>query len=331
MQRGEAVPADVVVVSGGVHLSVQDDLPTALTSTLGNHVGVRTVRSSLTEVPVFYGPFDAALVLMPMERSASGAAAGTTACPGLIDATQYMETKTTALRDLLRLMIDGATIGVLGCEETSAAEAEMLAGLPIGAVPASSGRGATGAPLRDIVAPAASAASNVINCSGLGALPRLSVYSIPGYFSLQSGLSLHHQAHVAVSSPEDAAQAYVMVPFHGRVVHGFKRGSRQMGVPTANVDVTDVRESNDPSLLKGMSRGVYFGFCQFLPSGSDDGDDTLYRMVMNKGRNPTFAAEAGEKDDERANTYEVHILDKDFGDFYGRRLSVVCVVRVALS
>lgn len=40
----------------------------------------------------------------------------------------------------------------------------------------------------------------------------------------------------------------------GSVVRGFGRGSRQLGVPTANIDPVQVATQ-----LKGLPYGVYFG------------------------------------------------------------------------
>lgn len=94
------------------------------------------------------------------------------------------------------------------------------------------------------------------------------------------------------------------------VVTGFGRGSRQMGVPTANLD-PDALERE----LAGMHRGVYFGFAR-LPG--DPKHAAWCKCVVNVGQRPTFA-------DGDGTTVEVHAL-RDFGrDFYGEDMEVVVV------
>lgn len=98
------------------------------------------------------------------------------------------------------------------------------------------------------------------------------------------------------------------VAMRAPVVTGFGRGSRQMGVPTANLD-PEVLESE----LANMRRGVYFGFAR-LP---DDPKHAAWcKCVVNVGNRPTFA-------DGEGVTVEVHAL-RDFGrDFYGERMEAV--------
>jgi riboflavin kinase len=62
----------------------------------------------------------------------------------------------------------------------------------------------------------------------------------------------------------------------GTVVHGFGRGSKQLGVPTANLpdDVVD-------QLPAEYNQGVYYGWAQV-----DNGD--IFKMVMSIGTNPYY-------------------------------------------
>ena len=87
------------------------------------------------------------------------------------------------------------------------------------------------------------------------------------------------------------------VEMRAPVVSGFGRGSRQMGVPTANMDPAVLAAE-----LSGMRRGVYFGFAR-LPDDTDDGS-AWEKCVINVGQRPTFA-------DGDGVTIEVHVL-KDF-------------------
>jgi riboflavin kinase len=101
------------------------------------------------------------------------------------------------------------------------------------------------------------------------------------------------------------------VEMRAPVVSGFGRGSRQMGVPTANMDPAVLSAE-----LSGMRRGVYFGFAR-LPDDTDDGS-AWEKCVINVGQRPTFA-------DGDGVTIEVHVL-KDFTrDFYGETMECVAL------
>lgn len=64
----------------------------------------------------------------------------------------------------------------------------------------------------------------------------------------------------------------------GKVVEGFQRGSKQMGVPTANMLPTDVEAT-----LAQCPKGVYFGWAQL----QREGDTEVRKAVMNYGERPT--------------------------------------------
>ena len=85
-----------------------------------------------------------------------------------------------------------------------------------------------------------------------------------------------------------------MVTVEGEVIHGAKLG-RQMGFPTANMDVGGVDIEN----------GVY------LSSVTIDG--RVWRAMSNEGVRPTV--------DRRSRLNETHIFDFQ-GDLYGRVLRV---------
>ncbi|EEH52916.1 uncharacterized protein MICPUCDRAFT_8520, partial [Micromonas pusilla CCMP1545] len=94
------------------------------------------------------------------------------------------------------------------------------------------------------------------------------------------------------------------------VVYGFGRGSKKMGVPTANLD-PDVLEEE----LGSMRKGVYFGYAR-LPA--DEKHAAWTKCVVNVGSRPTFA-------DGDGVTVETHAL-RDYGrDFYGEDMEVVVV------
>ena len=93
-----------------------------------------------------------------------------------------------------------------------------------------------------------------------------------------------------------------------RIRLGFGRGSREMGVPTANLDVPQVEAA-----LAGRPHGVYFGFARVLGAAGADGD--VHPMVLNLGQRPTFA-------DGDGLSVEAHLLHTFGADFYGRSISV---------
>ncbi|CAH1788203.1 unnamed protein product, partial [Owenia fusiformis] len=92
---------------------------------------------------------------------------------------------------------------------------------------------------------------------------------------------------------------------NGKVVTGFGRGSKQLGIPTANFPEEVVDE-----LPPSLPTGVYFGWA------SVDGGP-IYKMVMSVGWNPFYNNEK--------KSMETHILHTFEEDFYGSELKVVMV------
>eukprot|EP00878_Enallax_costatus_P002360 GHUV01002536.1.p1 GENE.GHUV01002536.1~~GHUV01002536.1.p1 ORF type:complete len:437 (+),score=125.17 GHUV01002536.1:127-1437(+) len=97
------------------------------------------------------------------------------------------------------------------------------------------------------------------------------------------------------------------------VVTGFGRGSRQLGVPTANMDPEPLQEQ-----LQQLPQGVYFGWAQVDgPEGWPAVDSDVHKMVMNVGRRPTV------NEGDEAATVEVHILHSySHEEFYGAAIRV---------
>ncbi|TMS37642.1 hypothetical protein L596_004533 [Steinernema carpocapsae] len=91
----------------------------------------------------------------------------------------------------------------------------------------------------------------------------------------------------------------------GIVVHGFGRGGKQLGCPTANLDEVAVAQ-----LPENFPCGVYYGLAQV-------GDGGLYRMVMSVGWNPHFHNEK--------KTMEIHILCNFTNDFYDNSIRAVAL------
>ncbi|KAI8642841.1 hypothetical protein BD408DRAFT_416019 [Parasitella parasitica] len=104
--------------------------------------------------------------------------------------------------------------------------------------------------------------------------------------------------------PETPSDPY---PFalNGTVVKGYGRGSKQLGIPTANLS----DEAID-ALVSGLETGVYYGWTQVEDLGSQ-----VYPMVMSLGWNPYF------KNEKRS--AEVHIIHEFPDDFYDSRIRVL--------
>jgi riboflavin kinase len=100
------------------------------------------------------------------------------------------------------------------------------------------------------------------------------------------------------------------------IVHGFGRGGKKLGIPTANLDMTPEIESK----LENLVSGVYYGWAEFLPSSSEENPkevldyDRKQPMVMSIGFNPYF--------NNKYKTAEAHIMQKFEGDFYESTLRV---------
>lgn len=89
----------------------------------------------------------------------------------------------------------------------------------------------------------------------------------------------------------------------GEVVKGFGRGSKELGIPTANYP-----ESVVDNLPKEMPLGVYYGW-----GSVDDGE--VYKMVLSVGWNLYY-----KNTKKSMETYLMHTFNEDF---YGSKLKVV--------
>lgn len=88
----------------------------------------------------------------------------------------------------------------------------------------------------------------------------------------------------------------------GEVIKGFGRGSKQLGIPTANFPATIVN-----ALPEEIKTGVYFGFASVS-------NGPVYKMVMSVGWNPYYH--------NKEKSMETHIMHQFSEDFYGQQLRV---------
>eukprot|EP00094_Tigriopus_californicus_P004294 TCALIF_04140-PA protein Name:"Similar to Rfk Riboflavin kinase (Mus musculus)" AED:0.27 eAED:0.27 QI:0/0/0/0.6/1/1/5/0/183 len=93
------------------------------------------------------------------------------------------------------------------------------------------------------------------------------------------------------------------VRVQGQVVQGFGRGSKELGIPTANFSEEVIER-----LPTAMDTGIYYGWARI-----DQGD--IYKMVMSVGWNPYYKNEK--------KSMETHIIHDFDEDFYGSWLRVI--------
>ncbi|KAI9310884.1 hypothetical protein BX666DRAFT_2003562 [Dichotomocladium elegans] len=91
----------------------------------------------------------------------------------------------------------------------------------------------------------------------------------------------------------------------GTVVKGFGRGSKELGIPTANLS-----EDAIEAMCTDFSSGIYYGWVQIGDKGTE-----VYPMVMSLGWNPFY------KNEKRS--AEVHIIHDFPNDFYGIAIRVM--------
>jgi len=98
----------------------------------------------------------------------------------------------------------------------------------------------------------------------------------------------------------------IAFPFilRGKVCKGFGRGSKELGIPTANLPESEVEK-----ICQQVQTGVYYGWAML--------HQKIYKMVMSIGWNPYYK--------NTKKTAEVHIMHNFDHDFYGEILSVMVV------
>lgn len=88
---------------------------------------------------------------------------------------------------------------------------------------------------------------------------------------------------------------------HSKVIKGFGRGSKELGIPTANLD-NEAAES----MSSELDTGIYYGYAKL--------HGVVYQMVMSYGWNPFY------KNSKRS--CEVHLL-ATLEDFYDAPLTIL--------
>jgi FAD synthase len=115
----------------------------------------------------------------------------------------------------------------------------------------------------------------------------------------------------------------------GQVIRGFGRGSKDLGIPTANLDRTTLQSSTP---FDDLPTGIYWGYAKIGEEG------IVYKAALSIGYNPTYGNDektvephciAPESDPRRHMSSTGETL---LQDFYGQtcRLSVVGYLRPEL-
>lgn len=89
----------------------------------------------------------------------------------------------------------------------------------------------------------------------------------------------------------------------GKVCKGFGRGSKELGIPTANFNHQVIEK-----LPKELDCGIYYGFANV-------NNGPVYKAVLSIGWNPYY------QNDKKS--LETYIMHKFEGDFYGAHLKLV--------
>lgn len=124
-----------------------------------------------------------------------------------------------------------------------------------------------------------------------------------------------------MTSSPSKIQAQLPLRLIGTVVRGYGRGSRELGIPTANLDDATLKGS---CTFDDLPTGIYWGFARVGNSG-------VCTTACSIGYNPTYP-------DNSKKTVEPHLIANDdahrhisscgesvLGDFYGQTLRLTLV------
>jgi riboflavin kinase len=122
-------------------------------------------------------------------------------------------------------------------------------------------------------------------------------------------------ARPLIIGPSTGLEAPYPLQMEGKVISGFGRGSKELGIPTANLPVDD----NLTPWIADIKSGVYFGWASLrLPPSHPNQPTTapeahsgfsVYPMVMSIGYNPFYK--------NTVRSAEAHVLHEFGADFYG--------------
>jgi len=102
------------------------------------------------------------------------------------------------------------------------------------------------------------------------------------------------------------AAGFLPLFLKGTIIKGFGRGSKELGIPTANLPVEEYED-----ILKDIPVGVYYGWANVEGLNHNQ----VYAMAMSIGWNPFYK--------NTKKTVEVHLIQKFEQDFYGSQLNAI--------
>ena len=103
-----------------------------------------------------------------------------------------------------------------------------------------------------------------------------------------------------------------VVKIEGVVEHGFGRGSKSLGFPTANLNGQASRSLSEFLVSPKCSDGVYIGWATI------ESNPSVFKAAISVGINPTF-------EDSRVRLLEAHLIDYNGPNFYDSKLRLVLV------
>ncbi|KAJ4150134.1 hypothetical protein LMH87_010899 [Akanthomyces muscarius] len=123
----------------------------------------------------------------------------------------------------------------------------------------------------------------------------------------------------AVVGADAGPEAPYPLQMEGKVISGFGRGSKELGIPTANLPV----DAAVTPWIGEITSGVYFGYAslalpashpQHAPSSSSS-SFSVFPMVMSIGYNPFYK--------NTVRSAEVHVLHQFSQDFYDAHMRLL--------
>ncbi|KAJ3474477.1 hypothetical protein NLG97_g9827 [Lecanicillium saksenae] len=122
----------------------------------------------------------------------------------------------------------------------------------------------------------------------------------------------------AIVGAEAGPEPPYPLQMEGKVISGFGRGSKELGIPTANLPV----DAAVTPWIGDITSGVYFGYAslQLAPSHPEhapasSSSFSVFPMVMSIGYNPFYK--------NTVRSAEVHVLHKFSQDFYDAHMRLL--------
>ncbi|EWC46379.1 hypothetical protein DRE_04322 [Drechslerella stenobrocha 248] len=112
------------------------------------------------------------------------------------------------------------------------------------------------------------------------------------------------------AGPETGPEPPYPIQLSGKVISGFGRGSKELGIPTANIPTDGLPEF--------IESGIYYGWAGLQTrdcGASTENSHAVYPMVMSVGWNPFYK--------NTVRSVEIHIIHQFPQDFYGAHMNLL--------